>query len=71
MHYKLFIKRKEAKMKQTEVAKALNVTNATYSLKENGKYDFTLAEAIKLTKIFECTLNDLFQEDMDTVQQRL
>ena len=68
MHYKLFIKRKEAKMKQTEVAKALNITNVTYSLKENGKYDFTLAEAVKLTKIFGCTLNDLFQEDVEVVQ---
>lgn len=68
MHYKLFIKRKEAKMKQTEVAKALNVTNVTYSLKENGKYDFTLAEAIKLTRIFGCTLNDLFQDDLEATQ---
>jgi len=68
MHYKLFIKRKEAKMKQTEVAKALNITNVTYSLKENGKYDFTLVEAIKLTKIFGCTLNDLFQTDMEAAQ---
>lgn len=68
MHYKLFIKRKEAGMKQTQVAKALNITNVTYSLKENGKYDFTLAEAIKLTRIFGCTLNDLFQEDMEVAQ---
>lgn len=68
MHYKLFVKRKEARMKQTEVAKALNITNVTYSLKENGKYDFTLAEAIKLTRVFDCTLNDLFHEEQVVTQ---
>ena len=60
MHYKLFIKRKEANLKQTEVAKALNITNVTYSLKENGKYDFTLAEAKDLAKYFNTTLDELF-----------
>ncbi|MCM3637727.1 helix-turn-helix domain-containing protein [Sporosarcina luteola] len=60
MHIQLFIKRREARMKQVDVAKILNINNATYSLKENGKADFTLREAIKLAAIFGCTLNDLF-----------
>lgn len=63
MHYKLFVKRRESRMKQVEVAKILNINNATYSLKENGKADFTLSEAIKLAKLFGCTLNDLFGEE--------
>lgn len=63
MHYKLFVKRRESKMKQVEVAKMLNISNATYSLKENGKADFTLREASKLAKLFGCTLNDLFGEE--------
>lgn len=63
MHYKLFVRRKESKMKQVEVAKRLNISNATYSLKENRKADFTLTEAMKLAKLFDCTLNDLFGEE--------
>lgn len=62
MHYKLFVKRRESRMKQVEVAKLLNINNATYSLKENGKADFTLREAKKLAAIFECTLDELFGE---------
>lgn len=61
MHHKLFIARREARMKQTDLAKKLHISSATYSLKENGKADFTLSEAIKLAQIFNCTLNDLFQ----------
>lgn len=53
-------------MKQVEVARMLNISNATYSLKENGKADFTLSEAIKLAKIFDCTLNDLFWIEVGT-----
>lgn len=63
MHYKLYIKRRESRMKQSEIAKLLNINPATYSLKENGKYEFTLAEAKKLANIFDCTLNDLFQKE--------
>lgn len=52
--------RREARLKQTEVARLLNVTNVTYSLKENGKNDFTLKEAKTLAGYFSCTLDDLF-----------
>lgn len=63
MHHKLFIARREARLSQIKVAKMLNISNATYSLKENGKSEFTLSEAKKLAEIFGCTLNDLFQDD--------
>lgn len=63
MHYKLYVKRREACLSQVKVSKILNISNATYSLKENGKADFTLSEAIKLAELFSCTLNDLFQKE--------
>ncbi|WP_432352694.1 helix-turn-helix transcriptional regulator [Sporosarcina sp. A2] len=63
MHHKLYIARREARLSQIKVSKFLNISNATYSLKENGKADFTLSEARKLANYFGCTLNDLFQEE--------
>lgn len=63
MHHKLYIARREARLSQIKVARMLNISNATYSLKENGKADFTLSEARKLAEIFGCTLNDLFQKE--------
>lgn len=63
MHHKLYIARREAHLSQIKVARMLNISNATYSLKENGKADFTLSEARKLAEIFGCTLNDLFQKE--------
>lgn len=63
MHHKLYIARREARLSQIKLAKMLNISNATYSLKENGKADFSLSEARKLAEIFGCTLNDLFQKE--------
>ncbi|ARD47604.1 helix-turn-helix transcriptional regulator [Sporosarcina sp. P33] len=63
MHFKLYVKRRESRVKQKEIASVLNINHATYSLKENGKSDFTLKEAMKLAEYFSCTLNDLFQEE--------
>lgn len=63
MHHKLYIKRREARLKQREVASLLNINHATYSLKENGKADFSLTEALKLANHFNCTLDDLFWEE--------
>lgn len=51
-------------MKQREIAEILNINCATYSLKENGKADFSLSEALKLANLFNCTLNDLFQKEV-------
>lgn len=48
-------------MHQKDVAKRLHINPQTYHLKESGKSDFTLKEAKKLTEIFDCTLNDLFE----------
>lgn len=59
---KLYIARKENRLKQKDLAKKINVSEQTYSRKEKGK-DFTQTEMIMLAKIFNCTLNDLFWEE--------
>lgn len=69
MHHKLYIARRENKLYQKDIAKKLRIDPQTYHLKESGKSDFSLTEAIKLAEIFNCTLNDLFQKDVKEVAQ--
>ncbi|HLR43186.1 MAG TPA: transcriptional regulator [Pseudogracilibacillus sp.] len=47
-------------MPQWKVAKFIGINKQTYHLKETGQSDFTIPEAKRLTKVFGCTLNDLF-----------
>ncbi|WP_277680351.1 helix-turn-helix transcriptional regulator [Gracilibacillus dipsosauri] len=59
---KLYVARRERNMYQKDVAKKIGLHPQTYHEKECGKKDFTLTEAKMLAQIFNCTLNDLFQE---------
>lgn len=60
---KLYIARRERKVQQKELAQLLHIHWTSYSRKERGVQEFTIAEAKKLAKFFGCTLNDLFQEE--------
>ena len=51
--------REDAGLNQDVIAKLLNVTVRTYSVKENGA-DFTQSEIDVLIKFFGCTYEDLF-----------
>lgn len=62
MHNNLFIVRRENRIKQTEIAKELNIANSTYSLKESGKAEFTLSEAFFLSKKFGISVDELFSK---------
>ena len=61
MHYKLYVARKENKLKQIDVARKLDIHSVTYSRKETGEKEFTLSEALKLAEIFETTVDELFK----------
>lgn len=63
MNTQLYICRREHQLKQKDVAKKIGIHPQSYHLKECGKRDFSLTEAKLLTKVFKCTLNDLFQEE--------
>lgn len=65
MHVKLYVARREHNFKQKDIANKLGIHPQTYHEKERGKADFTLTEAKMLAQIFGCTLNDLFQEDIE------
>lgn len=60
MHHNLFIARRERRIKQKEIAKEMHINHSTYSLKENGKAEFTLSEAFFLADKFEMTVDELF-----------
>ena len=57
----VLIKRKENKLKQSDIAKILHIDKQTYYLKENGKNEFTVTEAKRLATYYGCTLDELFK----------
>lgn len=60
MHYKLYVARKENKLKQKDVARKLDIHSVTYSRKETGEKEFTLSEALILAEMFDTTVDELF-----------
>lgn len=60
MNAQVYVKRKENKLNQTDIAKTLSISSQSYHLKEAGKRDFTETEMKRLAKYYGCTLNDLF-----------
>lgn len=52
--------RKNKNLTQSAVADMLEITYSTYSLKENGKQDFTLPEAKQLADLFGLTVDEVF-----------
>ena len=62
LHTQLYVIRRENRLKQKDVAKRIGIHPQSYHLKESGKREFTISEARKLAKLFNCTLDDLFGE---------
>ena len=65
MYIQVFIKRKESRMTQEEVAKKLGISTDGYRKKEKGYNDFNMTEAKKLAKLFNSSLNELFEGDFN------
>ena len=60
MYHNLFILRRENRLTQTDMANVLGIHRHSYHMKESGKSDFTLSEAIKLAKHFNSSLDEMF-----------
>ena len=60
MNHLLYIKRKENKLMQKDVAAKIGIHPQSYHLKESGKREFTISEGKKIAKVFKCKLDDLF-----------
>jgi len=59
--------RKERKLTQDDLAKAVDVTRQTIISLENGKYIASLHLAYKLSKFFDIRIEDLFIFEEDEI----
>lgn len=57
--YNLKTLRKERKLSQPELAKAINVSNGMISFWENGIYEPTASNIIKVAKFFNISIDEL------------
>lgn len=53
--------RKSKNLRQEDLAEILGVTRQTIIAIENNKYDPTLELAMKISKYFEVSVNEIFQ----------
>lgn len=60
---KIKIARIEKDLSQQELADLVEVTRQTIGLIEKGKYNPTLNLCVKIAKVLDKTLNDLFWEE--------
>ncbi|MBM7631134.1 helix-turn-helix transcriptional regulator [Geomicrobium sediminis] len=70
-NYKLYIARKERKLRQIDIAKKLSISKQSYYKKENGLSCFTQIEMNMLAKIFNCSLDDLFWYEESNIESKL
>ena len=60
---KLKILRKENNLTQEELAKYLNITRTAYSYYENGTFEPSINTLIKLSKIFNCSVDYIIENE--------
>ena len=63
MKSKLKILRAERDWSQAQLAEALGVSRQTINAIETGKYDPSLPLAFKMAKLFECSIEDIFEPE--------
>ncbi len=54
--------RAEREWSQARLAELLDVSRQTVNAIENGKYDPSLPLAFKLARLFECRIEDIFED---------
>lgn len=55
--------RAERRWTQADLAKAIGVSRNSVNAIENGKYDPSLPLAFKIARLFERTVEDIFEDD--------
>lgn len=60
--------RQKANLSQDDFAKALNVSRVTFSQIEQGERELKHSELIKITELFEISLDDLLREEKEIQQ---
>lgn len=61
MNVQVYVERKERRLRQSDVAKMLIMSEQSYRDRENGKRQFTIREGKRLAKYYGTTLDQLFQ----------
>ena len=52
-------------LSQADMADILGITTSSYNRKENGKQPFLLNEAIKISSIFNKSVEEIFSKDFN------
>ncbi|WP_135535135.1 helix-turn-helix transcriptional regulator [Halostella pelagica] len=65
MDNNLRVERAKAEITQQELADAVGVSRQTIYAIEKSKYDPSLELAFKLATYFDCSIEDLFEPDLD------
>ncbi|WP_323191267.1 helix-turn-helix transcriptional regulator [Halostella sp. PRR32] len=65
MDNNLRVERAKADITQQELADAVGVSRQTIYAIEKSKYDPSLELAFKLARYFDCSIEDLFEPDLD------
>jgi len=60
---RLRVLRAEREWSQAELAKRLGVSRQTVNAVENGKYDPSLPLAFGIARVFELTIEEIFEPD--------
>lgn len=63
MKNRLKVLRAERNWTQAELATALEVSRQTVNAVETGKYDPSLPLAFKIARLFDRSIEDIFQDD--------
>ncbi len=65
MKNRLHVLRAENDWSQAELAERLHVSRQTVNALETGKYDPSLPLAFKIARLFQMSIEDIFQPDED------
>ncbi len=68
MRNHLRVLRAEHDLSQADLAEKLNVSRQTINALETGKYLPSLALAFKIARLFEMTIEEIFQPDEDDLK---
>ncbi len=63
MKNRIKVLRAERDMTQADLANAVSVSRQTINAIEKGKFDPSLPLAFKIARLFQCTIEDIFQYD--------
>lgn len=65
MKNRIKVLRAEKNLSQDELSKSIEVSRQTINAVENGKFNPSVKMALKMSKIFNCTVEEIFQLEED------